>query len=456
MPKVIHNALTPVAAKALAERGEPGRHADGAGLYLHVTGKGQAKWALRYMLDRKPREMGLGTAYRRADGDKTVAAVSLADARQAAKAVRVKIDAGIDPLAEREAEEARRRAAEREAAEAALLISPDRTFKAAFDAWLEAHGPAMRTERQRVLAKGLMARHVFPLIGAKPVAKISTADMADVLRPIWRTKAETALRARIRCEAVFAWARANGWREAPNPAVWKENLAPLLGRQGEAARVTHHKAMHWRDVPSFMRRLEAQNGPAALAMRWLILTAARTGEVLGATWAEIDMEAPGGPVWVIPAPRMKMGVEHRVPLTGDALAVLDAARPLRSDAADATAFLFPGGAGTRGGRIAGGRPGAERGGLSQMALLTLLRRMGVAKETTAHGFRSAFRQWAAECTATPEAVAEAALAHAVGNEVQRAYQRSDLLERRRLLMAQWGQHCSTVPADVVALLARRA
>ena len=456
MPRIVHHALTAVSAKAKAANGELGRHADGEGLYLHVTGKGQAKWSLRYMLSGKAREMGLGPAFRADDEGKVIPMVALADARAAAKALRVKLADGIDPLAEREAAEAARRAAEAAAAAAALAASPLRTFRAAFDGWMEAHGPAMRTERQRVLAKGLMEGHVFPVIGEKAIGSIGAADMVEVLRPIWRTKAETALRVRIRCEAVFAWAKANGWRSGDNPAVWKENLAPLLGRQGEAARVKHHKAMHYRDVPAFMRRLEAEKSTSALALRWAILTAARTAEVVGATWAEIDMEAPGGPVWIVPGSRMKMGVEHRVPLSEAALAILEAVKPLRDAEAPGGGFLFPGKAGSRGGRIAGGREGAEAGGLSNMALLALLRRLGVAGECTTHGFRSAFRVWVAECTATPEAVAEAALAHAVGNEVQRAYQRTDLLERRRLLMAQWAAHCAKVPAEVVALAERRA
>src|SRR3712207_2573631 len=141
-----------------------------------------------------------------------------------------------------------------------------------------------------------MARHVFPVIGDMPVSAVTTADMLRVLGPIWRQKPETALRARIRCEAVFAWAKGHGWRQGENPAVWKDNLAPLLGRQGEVARVRHHKALDWREVPAFMRRLEAETSTSALALRWAILTAARTGEVLGATWAEIDLAAPGGPV----------------------------------------------------------------------------------------------------------------------------------------------------------------
>lgn len=454
MPKVLHHALTPVAAKALAAKGEAGRHADGAGLYLHVTGPGQAKWTLRYMLAGKSREMGLGAAYRR-DGNKLVAVVSLSDARAAAKAARVKIEAGTDPLAEREAAEAARRAEAEAARAAALAIGPTRTFRAAFDGWLEAHGPAMRTERQRVLAKGMMALHVFPILGDMAVSAVTTADMLRVLAPIWRTKPETALRVRIRCEAVFAWAKAHGWRQGDNPAQWPNNLKPLLGIQGANTKPEHHAALHWRDLPAFMRRLEKETSTSALALRWSILTAARTNETLGATWAEIDMQAPGGPVWVIPGARMKMGVEHRVPLSDGALAVLALAAKLRPEDACPDAFLFPGRAGSRGGRVAGGRPDAKGGGLSNMALLTLLRRMKMAGECTAHGFRSTFRDWINECTATPWAVSEQALAHAVGNETERSYSRSDLLEKRRTLMAAWAEYCAKAPAKVVGLPAAR-
>jgi integrase len=456
VPKIVHNALTPISAKTLATKGELGRHADGGGLYLHVTGAGQAKWSLRFMLAGKSREMGLGTAFRRAGEDKIIAGVSLADARTAAKAARVKIDAGIDPLAEREAEEAARLAAEKAAEAAALAAGPARTFRAAFDGWLEAHGPAMKTERQRVQAKGLMARHVFPAIGDMAVGEITPADMLRVLQPIWRAKPETALRVRIRCEAVLAWAKAHGWRQGDNPAEWKDNLAPLLGRQGDAAKAEHHAAMDWRDLPAFMRRLEAETSTSALALRWSILNAARTNETLGATWAEIDMAAPGGPLWIIPAARMKMGVEHRVPLSPGALAVLDAARKLHGEDAAPAGFIFPGGAGSRGGRVAGGRPDAAKGGLSNMALLALLRRMKLAGECTPHGFRSTFRDWVNECTATPWAVAEKSLAHAVGDETERAYSRSDFMEKRRALMAAWSDYCAKAPAEVVALPVRVA
>lgn len=440
MPRFIHNALTDMAAKALVRAGKPGRHGDGSGLYLHVTGPGQAKWSLRYMLNGRAREMGLGAAYR-SDGEKIVAVVSLAAARSATKAARVKIEAGIDPLAEREAAEATKRAEDAAAAAKATAASPRSTFRAAFDGWLEDHGPAMRTERQRVLVKGLMHRYVFPKLGDRPVSSIVTTDMAEILRPIWRTKPETALRVRIRCEAVLAWAKAHGWRAGENPAVWRENLEPLLGRQGDAARVKHHAAMHWRDVPGFMQRLEAQDGRSAHAMRFAILTAARTSEVIGATWSEIDLEATGGPLWVVPALRMKMGIEHRVPLSTGSLAVLDAVAPLRDDDAPGGGFLFPGGAGSRGGRVAGGREGALPGGLSNMALLTLLQRMDVAGQFTPHGFRSTFRDWAEECTATPVAVMETALAHAVGTDVERAYRRTEMLEKRRELMEAWSAHC---------------
>jgi integrase len=454
MPRIVHNALTAAAVKALVEKGEPGRHADGNGLYLHVTGEGKAKWSLRYMVSGKSREMGLGSVARGAGKD--VVGVTLADARSAARAARVKLDGGIDPLAEREAQEAARKAADAERQAAAVAVSVSRTFRAAFDGWLEAHGPAMKTERQRKLARALMDTHVMPHIGALPVARVATADMLRVLQPIWRQKPETALRARIRSEAVLAWAKAKGWRQGENPAAWKDNLAPLLGRQGDAATVQHHRALHWRDVPAFMKRLDAEESLSALALRWAILTAARTNEVIGAVWDEIDMEAPGGPVWTVPAGRMKMKIEHRVPLSAAAVAVLDAVKPLRTQDGESPAFLFPGKAGSRGGAVAGGRSDAVAGGLSNMALLSLLRRMGVASECTVHGFRSSFRTWVEECTATPTAVAEVALAHAVGDETQRSYQRGDLLEKRRAVMTAWAEYCGKAPAEVVALPQRKA
>lgn len=446
-----NNALDAVTVKALVAKGVKARHADGNGLYLHITGENAAKWSMRYMVAGKAREMGLG---RWADDPKK--GVTLAAARAKAIAARAKLNADIDPLAERRTAEEARKAEEAARLAAELAASPARTFRGAFDAWMEAHGPAMRTERQRMLTKAMMQNHVFPVIGATPVADVTTADMLRVLQPIWRTLPETALRVRIRCDGVLAWAKANGWRTGANPAAWKDNLAPLLGRHGDVARVKHHAALHWRKLPSFMRRLELEAGMSALALRWAILTAARTAEVIGATWAEIDMGAEGGPVWIIPASRMKMGAEHRVPLSAPALAVLEAVASLRDDDAPHGGFLFPGGAGSRGGKVAGGRADAIGGGLSNMAMLGLLRAMDVATECTVHGFRSTFRDWVAECTATPEAVAEAALAHTVGNEVQRAYQRGDLLEKRRVLMAAWGEYCLSKPATVASIKEARA
>jgi integrase len=444
MPRIVRNALNAVAVQNLAKRGEVGRHAAGEGLYLHVTSAGAAKWSLRYMLSGRAREMGLGRFS--ADAAK---GVTLAEARVRARAIRTKLDAKIDPLAERSAEAEARRAEEKAERAAAAIMSRERTFQAAFMAWLEAHGPAMRTERQRQLAAGQMRKHVLPHIGARPVAGLTTADMQRVLEPIWRKLPETAFRVRIRCEAVFAWARAAGWRDAPNPAIWKDNLAPLLGQQGEAARVTHHRALPWREVPDLMQQLAADATMTSLALRFCVLTAARTGEVLGATWSEIRNEGADGPVWIVPPERMKMRLEHRVPLSAAALAVLALVKPLRTHDAPGGGFLFPGGAGRRGGLVAGGRRGAIPGGLSNMALLIRLRDMGMAQRTTVHGLRSSFRDWTAECTATPEAVAEAALAHTVGSAVRRAYQRSDMLEQRRALMESWGAFC-TAPIEAGA------
>jgi hypothetical protein len=291
------NALTPVAVRALIERGEVGRHADGQGLYLHVTGQGAAKWSLRYMLRGRSREMGLGAER----------GTSLKEARIRAAAARLQVKRGDDPLAAKEAKEAERRASDAARKPLSLPQAPAAHSRRLARLGLDQHGPAMRTDRQRVQARGLVALHVLPVIGIKPVGDLTTSDMLRVLRPIWRTKPETAARVRYRCEAVLAWAKAAGWRSGPNPAVWKENLAPLLGSHGDAARVQHHKAMDWRKVPAFVRMLEGDRASmSALALRWVILTASRTSEALGATWDEIDLNAPGGAVWTIPALRMKM------------------------------------------------------------------------------------------------------------------------------------------------------
>jgi integrase len=260
-------------------------------------------------------------------------------------------------------------------------------------------------------------------IGTLPVQAVDTALVFKVLEPIWTTKPETASRLRGRIESILDWAKVRGYRDGENPARWRGHLDELFPKKSKIRKIKHHAALPCDELPSFLTELREREGIAARALEFTILTAARTGEIIGAAWDEIDLLDK---IWTIPAERMKAGKEHRIPLSGRALAILEEMQPLRH-AGDDSAFVFPGG------RL--GRP------LSNMAFLMLLRRMDRG-DLTAHGFRSSFRDWAAERTKFPSEVVEMALAHAVGNKVEAAYRRGDLFDKRRKLMDAWATYCA--------------
>jgi integrase len=412
--------LTAVGVKALVAAGKPGAHADGGGLYLRIVAPGSAKWTLRYMLAGRAREMGLG-AYDAA-GQR---GFTLAEARAAAEDPRRLVREGIDPIARREAD------AEAAAARAAAAEAEAMTFRTVAELYIGAHAPGWRNGKHRAQWITTLDAYAFPHLGDLPVSTIETADVLACLTPIWTDKPETASRLRGRIERILDYAMARGWRTTANPARWRGHLANLLPRRSKVAPVRHHAAMPWRDVPGFMGRLRRARGLGARALEWTILTAVRTGEAIGARWSEIDMETR---VWTIPAARMKAGKEHRVPLSDAALAILTELAPLRPEEGDG--FLFPGRA---------GRP------ISSMTMAMMLRRMGHA-DLTVHGFRSAFRDWCEEATSTPHAVAEAALAHAIGDKVEAAYRRGDLFRKRALLMQQWADYCGRAPAAVLPIV----
>jgi len=278
--------------------------------------------------------------------------------------------------------------------------------------------------------------HVYPIIGDLPVAAIDTGLVVRVLDPLWNTKNETANRVRGRIEAVLDYATVRKYREGPNPAQWKGNLAHIFPARGKVQKVEHHAALPYREIGEFMAKLRQQGGVAARALEFAILTAARTGEVLGARWSEINLAER---VWVVPAERMKAGKEHRVPLSDRAIALLN---EIGGGHSVPGAFVF-----------LGARP---RSPLSNMSLLMTLRRMGRG-DLTAHGFRSTFRDWAAERTAFPSEVAEMALAHAVGDKVEAAYRRGDMFEKRRQLAEAWARYCerAEMAADVTPIRAQR-
>jgi integrase len=392
---------------------KPGTYGDGAGLYLQVRGAEQRSWLYRFKLHGKAHLMGLGA----------FADVSLAEARDAAQTARKLVRQGIDPIG-------RRRTQRAEIAARAGLNS----FSEVADVYIAAHEASWRNAKHRQQWRNTLDTYAVPILGKMPVAQVDVGSVMRVLEPIWREKTETASRLRGRIESVLDYATARGWRTGENPARWRGHLDNLLPARSKIAQVEHHPALPWREIGAFMKTLRDQEGTAALALRFVILTATRTGEAIGATWSEIDLNEA---LWTIPGKRMKAGREHRVPLSDAALAVLAEAAKLRTKN-DQDGPVFPGGK--------GGKP------LSNMALLMLLRRMG-RSDLTAHGFRSTFRDWCAEATNYPREVAEAALAHALRDKTEAACQRGGMMEKRRQLMTEWAAFCgwSATVAEPVSL-----
>jgi integrase len=406
--------LTALRVESLKEK--PGLHADGAGLYLQVKGGG-ASWLLRYQLNGRARWMGLGP----------LALYGLKDARTKSLDARKLKHEGTDPV------EMKRRSRAKQKLEAAKAIK----FKDAAAQYISSHRKGWRNAKHAEQWTNTLATYADPEIGSLPVQAIDTTLVLKVLEPIWSEKPETASRLRGRIESVLDWAKARGYREGENPARWRGHLDKLLPARGKVRKIEHHAALSYLEMPAFIAALRAQDGTAAQALEFAILTAARTGEVIGARWREIDLTQK---LWAVPAARMKAGKEHRVPLSAAATKILGSLQP-EQDEPDGNVF--------RGGR--GGKP------LSNMAMLMTLRRMKRG-DLTAHGFRSTFRDWVSERTNFPREVAEMALAHTVSDKVEAAYRRGDLFERRRKLMSQWadfcGQPASAATAVVVPMRAR--
>ncbi|MCR5874231.1 tyrosine-type recombinase/integrase [Phenylobacterium sp. J426] len=393
---------------------KPGMHCDGAGLYLRVAPPSAASWVLRYMLDGKARTMGLGP----------FPEIDLKEARtRALEARRLKAD-GIDPIETRNAA----KLAQRRAATKAM------TFKECAEAYIASQRDGWRNDKHAAQWDSTLKAYAYPIIGGLPVAAIDTALVMQVLEQevgaannrqrLWSAKNETASRVRGRIECVLGWAAARQLRSGDNPARWKGHLAHQLPARSKVSKVKHHPALPYVDMPTFFAALRDQPGLAAKALEFAILTAARTGEVLGARWGEIDI---ANKVWIVPAERMKSGREHRVPLSDRAIAVLKPLSP-EEGAIDSEGYVFPG--------AKTGKP------LSNMSMLKLLERMK-RSDLTAHGFRSTFRDWTAEQTSTPRDVAEMALAHVVSNAVEAAYRRGDMLAKRIELMDSWSAYCAS-------------
>jgi integrase len=385
-------------ALKVARASKPGMHPDGGGLYLQVTGAGAKSWVYRFSLRSKSREMGLGS----------LSAVSLVDARAKAAECRRLRQEGVDPI------DARKVSRAQFAFDAAKAL----TFKDAASAYIASHRAGWRNQKHAAQWASTLKTYAEPIIGSVSVQAIDTALVLKVLEPIWTTKPETAGRVRGRMESVFDWATTRGYRKGENPARWRGHLDNLLPARSKVRAIKHHAALPYGELPEFITALREQEGVAARALEFTILTAARTGETTGASRAEIN---PAAKVWTIPAARMKAGREHRVPLPPRALTIIDDV--VTTD----TKFVFPGG------KL--GKP------LSNMAMTSVLRRMDRG-DITVHGFRSTFRDWAAERTNYPREVVEMALAHAIGDKVEAAYRRGDLFEKRRRLMSEWANYCA--------------
>ncbi len=404
----------------------PGVLHDGGGLYLRVGAPrevrgvevpGAKSWVFRFQLDGKRRDMGLGP----------FPDISLADARGKAVEHRKLRHEGIDPL---EAKAAQRRAQR-------VSVAKGRTFRECAVEYIAKNRAGWRNAKHAAQWSATLATYVYPTLGELPVAAIDAGLVVQVLDPIWTEKPETAGRVRGRIEAVLDAATVRGFRQGPNPAQWKGNLSHILPARAKVRKVEHHAALPFDEIPEFLATLRGREGMSARALEFAILAAARTGEVLGARWGELDLDTK---VWAVPAERMKAGREHRVPLSEAALAALDKVRPLaltRDGKPDPAAPVFP---------------GPRRAlPLSNTVMLMLLRRMGRA-DLTAHGFRSTFSDWAAERTAFPRETVEMALAHAIESKVEAAYRRGDLFDKRRQLMDAWARFCEApVSGEVVPL-----
>jgi len=393
---------------------EPGKYPDGNGLILQVT-KGRANavrksWLVRFSIAGKQREMGLGT----------FPELGLADARAAALDVRAKALKGIDPIREREAVQAALRA------EAAKAM----TFSKCAELYIASHERGWANPKHRQQWRNTLSTYAYPVIGAMNVADVGVSEVMQILEPIWYTKTETASRLRGRIESILSWAIVRGHRPPPNPAVWRGHLDSLLPKPSRVHTIINHPALDWREVPGFMAKLARRPGTSARALEFTILTAARSGEVRKARWEEIDWRER---LWVVPAERMKMRREHRVPLSAPALSMLQQRRNLLAPGPQDLLFFHS-------------DPQKPYSDAVYRALFQRMNRVGL----TTHGFRSSFRDWAGESTNHARETAELALAHRIGNDAERRYRRGDALQKRRKLMDDWANYLTgpaSSPAD---------
>jgi integrase len=384
--------------RQVANLKEPGFYGDGEGLHLKVSAGGGKSWILRTMVHGKRRDFGLGSA----------SLVPLAEARETARAYRKVARQGGDPMALRK--------------QKAIL------FSVAARRVYEQNRPTWRNAKHASGWMGSVEKYALPVLGDRLIHTIGTADVLEVITPIWTTKHETARRLKQRLSTIFDWAKGNGFYPHENPVNGVTKSLPRVKADPE-----HMAAMHWRDLPAFMDALSWREGVSARTLEFIILTASRSNEARGARWEEIDFDEQ---TWTVPRNRMKRGKPHRVPLSLEAMAVLDHQRGLDPE------YIFP--SATR------GKDGKNRP-QSVMVFKALFKRMGHDGFTT-HGFRSTFRDWCSEQAMVQREVAEMALSHAVGNDVERAYARSDLFERRRALMDAWAAFTTAKTGNVTRLV----
>lgn len=378
----------------------PGFHAVGgaSGLYLSVKSSYSASWIFRYSVDGKRRDMGLGSIHD----------LSLVEAREKTIELRKQVRQGIDPIGHKREALAAKKKANIKAV----------TFQYCVNKYLESHSDAWKNNKHRAQWRNTLETYAGPVIGDINVADIDTGMVLSILEPIWKTKTETASRVRGRIESVLDWATVRQYRTGENPARWKGHLDTLLPKPSKVTKVKHYPALPYKEIPEFMQQLCNQPGYGAAALEFTILTVARSGEVRDAVWAELDINER---IWTIPGERMKVGKEHRIPLSNEAVNVIHKMQKMRvSD------YIFPG--------------AKEDRPLSDMSLTAVLKRMG-RNEITVHGFRSTFRDWASETTAYPHEVCEMALAHTISSKVEAAYRRGDLFDKRKQLMDDWAQYC---------------
>lgn len=407
-----------LSALAVSKLKEEGRYAVGGvdGLQLNIIGQSRV-WILRVVVGYWTNASGNSVAHRRDIGLGSYPAVSLAEAREAAREYRKKIRSGIDPVQDRQTVKAKIQ----------LEAAKSKTFKECAEAYIQANRAGWKNEKHIQQWENTLATYAYPQIGGLPVSEIDTGMVLGVLQqqvtvagkplPLWLGRTETASRLRGRLESILDWAAFRKFRSGENPARWKGHLEHELPAKNKVQRVEHHAALPYSQIPVFMRELQQRPGISSRALEFAILTAARSGEVRGATWSEIDL---ANALWTVPATRMKAGKEHRVPLSPEALDLL---RSLPREEGNEYVFI-----------------GARGAMLSDMSLTAVLRRMGHGG-LTQHGFRSTFRDWAGETTNYPREVCEHALAHRLADGVEAAYQRGDLLKKRSQLMNDWARYC---------------